>query len=109
MLISQLCFIIIFCFHLLSQSAADAGCLVCVIQQFALTGSDKGAISFSGGKKKVKGLEKSNCDNRNPAAESKEVTKHILTSAPMSKGCSHLAELRPMPYMFAQILILSLH
>lgn len=48
MLISQLCSIIIFCFHLLPQSAADAGCLVCVIQHFALPDSDKGAMSFLG-------------------------------------------------------------
>lgn len=48
MLISQLCSIIIFCSHLLSQSAADAGRLVCVIQQFALTDSDKGAMSSLG-------------------------------------------------------------
>lgn len=48
MLISQLCSIIIFCFHLLSQSAADAGRLVCVIQQFALADSDKGAMSCLG-------------------------------------------------------------
>lgn len=94
MLISQLCFIIIFCFHLLSQSAADAGRLVCVIQQFALTGSDKGAISFSegGGGGKVEGLEKSKCDNKKPAAESRQVVKHILTSAPRRKGCFHLGK-----------------
>ena len=91
MLISQLCFIIIFCFHLLSESAADAGRLVRVIQQFALTGSDKGAISFSGGKK-VEALEKSKCDNKKSAAESREGMKHILTSALRSKGCSHLGE-----------------
>lgn len=48
MLISQLCSVIIFCFHLLSQTAADAGCLVCVIQQFALTDSDKRAMSSLG-------------------------------------------------------------
>lgn len=91
MLISQLCFIIIFCFHLLSQSATDADHLVCVIQQFALTGSDKRAISFSGGEKGRR-LGKSECDNKKPAAASREVMKHILTLAPRNKGCSHLGE-----------------
>lgn len=68
MLISQLCFVTIFCFHLLSWSSAVVGRLFCVTQQFALAGSDKGAISFSA-EEMVEGLEKSKSDTKKPATE----------------------------------------